>query len=49
MHDPLFKDVADPSKQMEAKVSKLENLLSRFPILVPNGCSVDKVLEQFSA
>ena len=49
MHDPLLKDVANPSKQMEAKVSNTENFLSRFPILVPNGCSVDKVLEQFSA
>ena len=50
MHDPLLKDVvADPNKQMEAKVSNLENFLSRFPILVSNGCSVDKVLEQFSA
>jgi hypothetical protein len=40
--------IADATKVHSAKVSSLKYFLKRFPFILPEGCSVDTVLSEFS-
>ena len=50
LKEPVLKhaEVADVSLQLTSSVSDLTFFLDRFPALCPEGCSSDKVVEQFS-
>lgn len=41
-------EVADVDLQAEVKFTSLRQLLIRFPVLMPSGCNMDKIGEQFS-
>ena len=49
--DPILKSavVVDPKEKLEARSSQLEIFMIKFPALIPEGSSLDAVLEQFSA
>ena len=50
IQDPILKAavVVDPREKLQTKSSQLEDFVLKFPALIPESCSVDAVLEQFS-